>query len=122
MTNQFPVQNRETIPAASNAAFDSATAAFGFVPNLIGVMGASSALADSYLTLANNFETKTSLNATERQIVLLTVSRYHECHYCMAAHSMIADMQQVPLTIVEAIRNDQPIADAAAGTGAAEGS
>ena len=51
------------------------------------------------------------MSATERQVVLLAVSRFNECTYCVAAHSTIADMQSVPQPVVDAIRNDQPIDD-----------
>ena len=111
MSEQFPVHTRESAPSGAQPSFDAAAATFGFVPNLIGVMGSSPALAESYLALSSIFETKTSLNASERQVVLLTVSRYHECHYCMAAHSIAADMQQVPSEVVKALRDDQPIPD-----------
>lgn len=30
----------------------------------------------------------------------------------MAAHSVVAGMQQIPADVIEAIRNDDPIADA----------
>ncbi|CAN8140293.1 hypothetical protein THIOSC15_2120021 [uncultured Thiomicrorhabdus sp.] len=43
----------------------------------------------------------------EQQIVLLTVSRFHQCEYCMAAHSVVAKMQSVPDEVVNAIRNDK---------------
>lgn len=33
------------------------------------------------------------------------------CEYCVAAHNVIAEMQKVPSAVVDAIRNDQPIAD-----------
>lgn len=44
-------------------------------------------------------------------MVLLTVSRFHSCQNCMAAHSAAAEMQQVPADVVEAIRTDHSIAD-----------
>jgi uncharacterized peroxidase-related enzyme len=88
---------------------EAAAAVFGFVPNLIGVMASSPALAEAYLVLAAIFDQKTALSPAERQVVLLAVSRFHECRYCVAAHTMTADMYGVPPAVVEAIRNDQPI-------------
>jgi hypothetical protein len=38
-------------------------------------------------------------------------SRENECDYCMAAHSAIADMQQLPADVIEAIRDDREITD-----------
>jgi AhpD family alkylhydroperoxidase len=106
----FPVHTCETAPANSHQTLDAVTGVFGFLPNLLGVMVSSPALAEAYTALSGIFE-KSGLNATERQIVLLTVSRFHECHYCMAAHSAAAEMQKVPVDVVEAIRTDRPIAD-----------
>jgi AhpD family alkylhydroperoxidase len=90
---------------------ESAVAAFGFIPNLIGVMASSPALAEAYLSLSDIFENKTALDSIEKQVVLLTVSRYHECRYCVAAHSMAAELKKVPSDIIHAIRNDHPIAN-----------
>jgi len=106
----FPVNTLDTAPDAAKPLLEATQQAFGFVPNLIGVMSSSPALTEAYLTLSGIFD-KTGLTPTERQIVLLTVSRYHECHYCVAAHTAISAMQNIPADIVDAIRNDQPIAD-----------
>ena len=84
--------------------------AFGFVPNLIGVLAESPAVVEAYLTLAKIFD-KSSLSPVERQVAILSISRVNECDYCMAAHSAIASMQKVPADVIQAIRNDRPIAD-----------
>lgn len=111
MTDTFPVHTMETAPPDARASLEAAAATFGFIPNLLGVMASSPALAESYLSLSAIFDRKTSLTPTERQVVLLAVSRYHECRYCMAAHSAVAAMQQLPADVVEAIRADRPISD-----------
>ncbi|MBL3528678.1 MAG: carboxymuconolactone decarboxylase family protein [gamma proteobacterium endosymbiont of Lamellibrachia anaximandri] len=108
--SSFPVHSRETAPEAAYPTLDAVTGLFGFIPNLLGVMATSPALAEAYVALSGIFE-KSGLNAAERQVVLLMVSRFHECHYCMAAHSLAADMEQVPTDVVEAIRSDHPITD-----------
>ena len=107
----FKVHTKESAPEKALPVLETAEAMFGFTPNLLGVMATSPALAEAYLALSKIFEKSTALTPTERQIVLLTVSRYHECHYCMAAHSIVADMQSIPMEITLAIRNDGPIPD-----------
>jgi uncharacterized peroxidase-related enzyme len=107
----FPVHTKESAPEKALPLMDAAASTFGFVPNLLGIMASSPALAEAYLALSGIFEKSTALTAAERQVVLLTVSRYHQCHYCMAAHSMAADMQNVAPDIINAIRNDLPISD-----------
>jgi len=109
MTN-FPVLNLDNAPSGSINLLQQTQKNFGFVPNIIGVMATSPSLTDAYLTVAGIFS-KSTLTPTEQQIVLLTVSHYHECCYCMAAHTAIAGMQKVDSSVVQSIRDDQPIAD-----------
>ncbi|MFK5949610.1 MAG: carboxymuconolactone decarboxylase family protein [Methylococcales bacterium] len=108
--SDFPVLSLDNAPSASKALLQQTQKNFGFIPNLIGVMAASPAVTEAYLAVADIFS-RSNLSATEQQIVLLTVSHYHECHYCMAAHTVIADMQQVNPEVVQAIRDDKPITD-----------
>jgi uncharacterized peroxidase-related enzyme len=109
MTN-FNVHRIDTAPEQSRPLLEGAQKAFGFVPNLIGVLAESPAAAEAYLALGQIFD-KSSLTAVERQVAILAISRYNECRYCVAAHSVIASMQKVPADVIEAIRTDQPIAD-----------
>lgn len=107
----FKVHTPASAPVLSVKLLDDAESAYGFVPNLLGVLAESPAALSAYSTLGRIFD-GSSFSATERQVVILAISRFNECHYCMAAHSMIARMQDVPQQALEAIRDDQPIADA----------
>lgn len=107
----FPILTLDSAPSASKDLLQQTADNFGFIPNLIGVMAASPALTDAYLSVAGIFA-KSNFSATEQQIVLLTVSHFHQCGYCMAAHTAIASMQNVESDIVTAIRDNQPIANA----------
>jgi len=83
---------------------------YGFVPNLIGNMAHAPATARAYLALGD-LVSQTSFDATEQQVILLAVSRFNECEYCVGAHSALSAMQKVPADVVESIRSDQAIAD-----------
>ncbi|MFO8002916.1 carboxymuconolactone decarboxylase family protein [Thioalkalivibrio sp.] len=110
MTNtNFPLHDRNSAPDAS-AAFDRAEAIFGMVPNLTRKMSTSPQLAEAYLDLTDRFE-RCSLSPEERGVVLLTVSRFHSCDYCMAAHSMTGRMTDLPDAAVDALRNDEVLSD-----------
>lgn len=106
----YPVHTIETAPEAARETLAAAKNAFGFVPNLLAVMADAPALVKGYTTLSRIFD-ETSFSAAERQVVLLTVSYENACTYCVAAHSVIAGMQQVPADVVHAIRTNRPIAD-----------
>ncbi len=107
---QMQTLTPDTASGRAREVMELARDRFGFVPNLIGKMANAPALAAAYLELGRLFE-ETSLSPCEQQVVLLAVSRFHACTYCVAAHSAVARMQQVPDDVVQAIRNDQPIAD-----------
>jgi uncharacterized peroxidase-related enzyme len=80
------------------------------VPNILGVMAHASATLEAYMTLSGLFD-KTSLSPAERWVVLLAVSAGNQCTHCVAAHTAIAQMQNVDADVVEAIRNGKPIKD-----------
>ena len=105
----FPLHDRQSAPDASGA-FDRAEAIFGMVPNLTRKMSTSPQLAQAYLDLTDLFE-NSSLSPEERGVVLLTVSRFHGCDYCMAAHSMTGRMAGLPDSAVDAMRNDEALLD-----------
>lgn len=106
----YAVHTPSSAPEASREILEGAAKAFGFVPNMLATMAGAPALLKAYTTLSRLFD-ETSLSPTERQIVLLTVSRENVCEYCMAAHTAIAQMQRVPADVIEALRNDKPIQD-----------
>ncbi|MEE8514358.1 MAG: carboxymuconolactone decarboxylase family protein [Gammaproteobacteria bacterium] len=107
---KFDVHTRDTAPAKSAESLRNKEEAFGFIPNLVGILAESPAALNGYVTLGQIFD-ESSFSPTERQIVLLAASRFNECRYCVAAHSVVADLQEVPADVIAAIRNDQPIAD-----------
>ncbi|MDT8405392.1 carboxymuconolactone decarboxylase family protein [Sulfuriflexus sp.] len=107
---RFTFHDEMTAPKAALPAMAQAKQAFGFVPNLVRGMANSPGLAEGYLTLSGLYA-NSSLSLQEQQIVLLTVSRYNGCDYCVAAHSMGADMAKVAEDVIQAVRDDQPIAD-----------
>lgn len=107
----FTVHTVESAPDASKAILASAEKSLGFVPNLYANMAESPAVLAAYTTLAGNFE-KSSFNATEQQVVLLTVSVVNGCEFCVAAHSVIAkNMLNVEANIVNSVRNREAIED-----------
>lgn len=106
----FPVHSLDTAPEASKPILTAAQKGMGFVPNLFRVMAEAPAAVEAYATLMDIFE-RTSLSASEKQTVLLSVSYVNKCEYCMAAHSTVAAMQKVPPEVIESLRNGTPLED-----------
>jgi uncharacterized peroxidase-related enzyme len=108
--SNYQVHTKETAPPQSADMLANAEKAFGFIPNLLGVMAESPVMLKAYMALGQIFD-ESSFSPIERQVVILAASRFNECRYCMAAHSVVAGMQNIPIDVVDAIRNDQPITD-----------
>lgn len=108
--SNFKIHTVETAPEASKEILTGAQKSLGFIPNLYGIMAEAPSALKAYNGLSDNFE-KSSLTATEKQIVLLATSYVNGCNYCMAVHSTIGQMIKVPQNIIDALRNNKPIAD-----------
>ena len=109
--SHFPVHDLDTAPEGSRETLKDVEKRYGFVPNLLGMLSAAPVAVEAYHTL-NGIYDSSSLSADERQTVLLTASRMHECGYCMAAHSTVARMQKVDEAVIEALREGHALPDA----------
>lgn len=107
--SRLQIHTAESAPDAKQL-IEGAQSAFGFLPNLLGVMAEAPPLLEGYLTLASIFD-KTDLSPTERQIVMMVNNRLNGCVYCMAAHTAIARSQGVPEDVIEALRDGTKLAD-----------
>lgn len=106
----FPIHTIDSAPEASRPTIESAREAFGFVPNLIGMLAEAPAAAAAYLDLGKHL-TETSLSPVEQQVVLLAVSHENRCEYCMAAHTVVAKLSGVAADVVDSLRSGTPTSD-----------
>ena len=107
----FNIHTIESAPESSKPQLENSKKAYGFVPNLMGVMAESPALLEAYRTLSEIFDKKTSLSTTEQQIIAMTNNRLNGCTYCMAAHTSIMQAGKVADDVITALRDGTPIAD-----------
>ncbi|QDT39906.1 carboxymuconolactone decarboxylase family protein [Stratiformator vulcanicus] len=107
----FIRHTHDTVSDAGQAAFQKAEQTWGMIPNLIRFQAEAPAVADAYMTMHGIFSKQTSFSPTEQQVVLMTSNFENDCHYCMAAHSMIAEKNGMPEDVLRALREATPIAD-----------
>lgn len=84
----------------------------GFIPNMYARMVNSPGLLETYLTGYTRFRNESGFTPAEQEVVFLTISRENGCHYCVAAHSFLADKQGVPTAVTDAIRDGRSVPDA----------
>lgn len=107
----FNTHTIESAPENSKPHLEKSRKAYGFVPNLLGVMAESPALLEAYLMLSEIFDRKSGLSTTEQQIIAMTNNRLNGCTYCMAAHTSMMQAGKVADDVITALRNGTPIAD-----------
>jgi len=106
----FTFYETSDAPETAKPLLEKGEQAFGFVPNILKGMAEAPALLEGYLTLSGLFD-QTSFSPVERQVVLLAVSHENKCHYCMAAHSGVAQMAGADEQTIKALRENTPIPD-----------
>jgi len=99
----FTVHSTDSAPAESKLLLESAKNRFGGIPNLYGVLAEAPIAVAAYDALGSLLM-KSSFTATERHVVWFTINAYHDCTYCMAAHTMLAKGEKVPEDIIETAR------------------
>lgn len=106
---KFTIYTVETAPEVSKETLVHAQKTFGLIPNLEGILAEAPAVLKGGMILWDFFEA-TSFTPTERQVIYLTINYVHECHYCMAAHSGLAETCMLPADI-NALRNGEILAE-----------
>lgn len=85
----------------------------GFVPNLYAHMANMPALLASYSNGYEKFRGQAGFGPAEQEVIFLSISQANGCHYCLAAHSMVADkMQGMGADLINALRAGAPLPEA----------
>ena len=104
--------SKVTISEKSQTILDEAQKNLGFVPNMYKTMAGNTSLLDGYSYIYDSFRKNSGFTPVEQEVVLLSISYFNNCEYCMAAHSFIGDnMTNVPKEVTNAIRNGKTIPD-----------
>ena len=101
----FTIHTPESAPAGSRERLQEVRARYGRVPNVYGVLAEAPIAVEAY-DLLGNLLMRSSFTPTERHVVWFTINAYHNCHYCMAAHTFLAKGEQVPDDVIETAREE----------------
>jgi len=109
---ELDFQTVESAPKISSEILNATIKGLGFAPNLYALMANNPALLDAYTHAYDTFRANGGLNQIEQEVVFMSAAVENECHYCVAAHSFVADkMSKVPADVTDAIRNRTEIGD-----------
>lgn len=102
--SHYPVQTMSTAPETSRPSLQALQSAFGFVPNIAGVMAASPVLISSLVGLFGNVHGG-SFTEAQIQVLLLTNAVTNKAEWAVAFHTTLALQQGLTPADVEAIRS-----------------
>lgn len=102
----------DAAPPAVDVLYERSRQASHMVPNMYTFMAIAPGLLETYMDGYNRFRAESGFSATEQEVVFLAISRENECAYCVAAHSLVADVfSKVPRAVTDAIRDDATVPD-----------
>ncbi|MGC8508111.1 MAG: carboxymuconolactone decarboxylase family protein [Thiomonas sp.] len=108
----LPPQTLESSSGKARELLATTQSRLGFVPAMYANMANSPGLLQTYMDGYARFRAESGFTPAEQEVVFLTISRYHRCQYCMAAHSLIAErMSQVASEVLAALREGRPVPD-----------
>lgn len=107
----FTLYDETNAPEASQPLLAASKKGFGMIPNLHATMAEAPGLLEAYKLVGDLF-VASSFDNTEQTVIWQTVNVEHSCHYCVPAHTAIAKSMKVDDAVVEALRNETPLADA----------
>lgn len=108
----LPSQTLESVSGKGRDLLETTKARLGFIPAMYANMVNLPGLLESYVVGSERFRQESGFTPAEQEVVFLTISRFHRCTYCMAAHSMLADkIAQVPAPVLEALREGRTVPD-----------
>lgn len=98
--------------ARTRILLEAAQKQMGAIPNMYANMANFSAMLEIYSAGYGLFRQEGGFTPAEQEVVFLTISKENSCAYCLAAHSVVADMKsKVPVAVTDAIRNGTEIPD-----------
>jgi len=104
------VLSKDQTPAESQVLLDQLQKNIGMVPNFHAMLAVSPQALKGYMTL-HQLVTETAFTAEEMTVAWQTINVEHACHYCVPAHTAVANGMGVDQDISEALRNETPLAD-----------
>ncbi len=109
-TLNLPSHTVESTQGKAREMLETAKARLEFVPTMYANMVNSPGLLETYLLGYERFREHGGFTPAEQEVVFLTISRFHGCTYCMAAHSRIAErLSKVPAAVLQAVRTGTAI-------------
>lgn len=101
----FTIHTIESAPEKSKSLLENSKNAYGYIPNLHGVLAEAPGLLEAYQNM-HELVVNSSFDSDEITVLWQSINVEHACHYCVPAHTAIAKAMKVDDAITEALRNE----------------
>lgn len=91
MSQRIPFCKKESAPEAAKPLLDTVESVFGKVIGIMGTTANSPVALKALLQFAGTMG-ESGLDAKTQEAIALMVGQYHDCDYCLAAHTAKAKM------------------------------
>ena len=92
--------------------FEQAKSIYKFIPNMQKSMANYPPLLESYLNGVSAFRMESGFSIIEQEIVFISISFENNCDYCVASHSLIAEIKaKMSKDLIHKLRNDEKLSD-----------
>lgn len=109
--HRLPIHTLDSAPAQSLPRLQVALKTNGFLPNLIGVLAHAPQALEMYQEVGI-LNSRTTLNAGEREVVQITAAVANGCGFCVAGHTALTRKKKLlPDAIVDALRATEALDD-----------
>jgi len=106
----FTLYGIQNSPSKSAVLLQNIEENLGFIPNIHALIAESPEALEAFHNLNQHFS-QSHFDETEKELIQIAVSIENGCGYCIAGHSAFAEMQDVPASIIHALRTNQSIED-----------
>ena len=107
---KFTIHTKKSSPEASQEALKATEKAYGYIPNLHGVLAESPTAIQAYAAISEALN-QSALRPIEQQVIALTVSSQNNCSYCIGEHCTIAQRVRMPDPILTELREQRSLSD-----------
>ena len=106
----FPRFDETTAPAEVREPLAQTKRAFGGIPAPLAAYANAPRMMLTALASLDTFE-KTSLQPLEREVLAMTMGRYHGCRFCINHHRYLLHAQKAAPELIVALEGGSPLGD-----------
>lgn len=109
--SNFKVHTLDSAPIQSKPILEKIMQSLGFIPNYLGILAASPAALENYMSTLTMFS-KSTLSSEEQQLVLFMINNKNASNYYMLRYISNKNISRLSKNVIRSIKEGEQITDA----------